>query len=216
MCVNSGCQGRANALVLLASLSCWLFGSVGAVMAGDEPSKKYPVIVQHPPGLGMVDTDQVDVNGAVVGVSCATCHGRAARESLAERAGAPADFHRGITLEHGGGRLLCASCHDPEDRTKLRLADGRRLRMDQVMELCAQCHGSQHRDFQHGAHGGSRGYWDLTKGPRFRNSCVACHAAHDPVYPPVRPAPAPNDRFLSKQPPEADDGHAASRSAKDE
>jgi hypothetical protein len=29
-----------------------------------------------------------------------------------------------------------------------------------------------------------------------RNSCVACHAAHEPAYPTVMPAPPPNDRFL--------------------
>jgi len=157
----------------------------------------HPIIVEHPPGLGVVDTEQRDVNGAVVGIACATCHASGSQPALADDPSVPDGFHGAIELFHGAGQLSCASCHDPEDRTKLRLADGRQLRMDEVMTLCGQCHGSQARDFEHGAHGGARGYWDRTRGPRFRNSCVSCHGAHQPEYPQVFPAPPPNDRFLT-------------------
>jgi hypothetical protein len=79
----------------------------------------------------------------------------------------------------------------------LRLADGRSLPYSDVMSLCAQCHGPQFRDYQHGAHGGMTGYWDLSKGGRTRNSCIDCHDPHAPKYPTVTPARGPNDRFLS-------------------
>jgi hypothetical protein len=42
-----------------------------------------------------------------------------------------------------------------------------------------------------------KGYWDLQRGPRQRNGCIGCHAAHAPAYPQVLPAPPPRDRFLS-------------------
>ena len=59
------------------------------------------------------------------------------------------------------------------------------------MTLCAQCHGPQFRDYQHGAHGGMTGYWDLTKGGRMRNNCIDCHDPHAPKYPTVTPGPRP-------------------------
>jgi hypothetical protein len=63
------------------------------------------------------------------------------------------------------------------------------------MTLCAQCHGPQFRDYQHGAHGGMSGFWDLSKGGRTRNNCIDCHDPHAPKYPTVTPARGPNDRF---------------------
>jgi cytochrome c553 len=85
------------------------------------------------------------------------------------------------------------------DRTGLRLADGQSVAFADVVQLCGQCHGLKLRDFSKGSHGGGRGYWDRTKGPWIRNSCVACHSAHETAYPVVMPAPPPNDRFLSVQ-----------------
>jgi hypothetical protein len=120
---------------------------------------------------------------------------RAARPwELARKAAVPEDFHGGIAIEHGN--LRCASCHEPEDRTRLRLADGETLPLTDAHRLCGQCHGPQIRNFWKGSHGGGRGYWDRTKGPWIRNSCIACHPAHAPRYPIVMPAPPPNDRFL--------------------
>ncbi|MBI5610873.1 MAG: hypothetical protein HY902_18485 [Deltaproteobacteria bacterium] len=68
--------------------------------------------------------------------------------------------------------------------------------MSSVIELCSQCHGPQARDYQHGAHGGMTGYWDLRRGDRFRNVCVDCHNPHVPAYPQFAPVQRPRDRFL--------------------
>ena len=62
--------------------------------------------------------------------------------------------------------------------------------------LCAQCHGTQARDYAHGAHGGMSGYWDTTRGEQVRNQCTHCHAPHAPAYPHMRPTFKPRDRFL--------------------
>jgi hypothetical protein len=65
------------------------------------------------------------------------------------------------------------------------------------MQLCAQCHGPQHRDYLRGAHGGMQGYWDSGRGPKVRNNCLHCHDPHAPKFPAMHPASGPNDRFLS-------------------
>jgi len=97
--------------------------------------------------------------------------------------------------KHGG--LTCVTCHNTADGyDSLRLSDGRRVAFSEVMTLCAQCHSSQYRDYQHGAHGGMSGHWDLTQGGRTRNNCIHCHDQHAPKYPAMQPARGPNDRFL--------------------
>lgn len=136
--------------------------------------------------------------GRTVVTPCTTCHdGRAVRPlpSSAQGIGGP---HAGLEVKHGD--LLCASCHDGERRERLRLADGRSIALLDALQLCAQCHGPQKRDFDHGAHGGMRGYWDLRAGPRERNHCVACHDPHAPQFGRFAPVPGPRDRFTSHQP----------------
>jgi hypothetical protein len=162
-------------------------------VAGEAP-RLHPIVIEQPPTLGKLTTELRDAAGNAIGIECATCHG--GPEALASRPDVPPDFHSGIELGHGD--LSCDSCHAPDDRTRLRLSNGETLEMEEVIRLCAQCHGTQYRSFQHLAHGGARGYWDRTKGPVIRNSCVACHAAHRPAYPLVRPAAPPNDRFLTR------------------
>ena len=79
----------------------------------------------------------------------------------------------------------------------------------EALELCAQCHGLQWTDFQHGAHGGMRGAWDLNAGPRERNHCVDCHDPHRPAFGQYRPMPPPRDRFVPTPPHRAHSEHGA-------
>lgn len=162
----------------------------------DEASVAHPMEIRNPPSLGTLSVGPRGAAGATAGIACATCHDPSHPGALARGEDVPDDFHRGIELRHGD--LRCASCHAPEDRTRLRLAHGETIQMGNVVILCGQCHGSQLRDFRKGAHGGGRGFWDRSRGPWIRNACVACHAAHAPAYPVVRPAPPPNDRFLPR------------------
>lgn len=157
-----------------------------------EAGPLHEVTIVAPTTLGVADTSLTDVHGTPIGISCATCHGPTPERSWAASPGAP--FHRGIRLEHGSNR--CDHCHDPVDRTKLRLADGELVEAGASIRLCAQCHGKQFTNYQHGAHGGMNGYWDLRRGPRTRNHCVVCHAPHAPAIPAVRPVLPPRDRYL--------------------
>lgn len=125
-------------------------------------------------------------------LACATCHS-VVQQPL--RTTVPTAFHQGLHFRHG--QLACGACHDADSHyAELRLADGTRVPFADSMRLCSQCHGPQARDYAHGAHGGMRGYWDLSQGPRQRHACTVCHDPHAPAYPTLIPAPGPRDRFL--------------------
>lgn len=145
-------------------------------------------------GLGALDVSEDAKSAGRARIPCATCHEDGGSPALASRDGHPLGFHFDIILAHGP--LKCSSCHDKAHPNTLRLSSGDALPLTDYMQLCAQCHGPQYRDYEHGSHGGMKGYWDLQRGPRERNSCLACHGAHSPAYPLVLPAPPPNDRFL--------------------
>ncbi|UJR84141.1 hypothetical protein [Sandaracinus amylolyticus] len=149
----------------------------------------FPTTIHEPPELTSITTSD-----GVPGTACATCHSIAgvtpeSRATSADEVGGP---HAGLRFAHGSN--TCGACHASDDPTSLRLADGRALPMREAMTLCAQCHGPQYRDYQHGSHGGMRGHWDRSVGPRERNHCVDCHDPHAPRYPSFRPMPPPRDR----------------------
>jgi hypothetical protein len=128
---------------------------------------------------------------------CTTCHGDEDPSPLPETTAGLRGPHAGLSAQHGG--LRCASCHDASRRDRLHLADDRSIALIDAMQLCAQCHGPQKRDYAHGAHGGMRGHWDLSRGPRERNHCVACHDPHAPAFGKFMPMPGPRDRFTSME-----------------
>jgi hypothetical protein len=131
--------------------------------------------------------------GAEAQVACATCHsGRT--PDLGNRSGADLDlFHQGLQVAHGMNS--CLSCHDPGNYDQLHLADGRAVPFSEAMTLCSQCHGTQRRSYDHGAHGGMNGSWDHASGTRTRNTCTSCHDPHVPKYQGAIPMPPPRDRF---------------------
>ena len=67
------------------------------------------------------------------------------------------------------------------------------------MRLCSQCHGLIRTAYDNGAHGGMRGYWDLQRGPRERNNCIACHNPHSPAHPQVIPVAGPKDKRVYRR-----------------
>lgn len=157
----------------------------------------YDVVIQSPPGLGTLRTGMVDGNQNPVGVACSTCHAERHElvdKPMVERVEDLTEFHRELEFAHGS--LSCSSCHNPEDRDLLRLSDGQTLAFADVMQLCAQCHSTQYKSYEHGAHGGMSGYWDRSQGEQVRNNCVTCHNPHAPAFPVMMPAAPPRDRFF--------------------
>ncbi len=161
-----------------------------------EESNQYTVTVNRP-APPRVLTGQVHPDGQPVTVACSACHSVRPPNRENHTAADLNEFHGGMTFSHGN--TTCLSCHNPTDYDSLRLANGQSVSFPDVMTLCGQCHAQQMRDYEHGAHGGMNGYWDLSKGPRTRKNCTECHDPHAPGFPLMNPTFKPRDRFLAPQ-----------------
>ena len=158
--------------------------------AGTEA--KFAVTIRQPPVPQGVEAQAP--TGETVQLACSSCHS-VRKPNVANARTEDLDmFHQGLQVAHG--KLTCVSCHAADDGYEsLRLADGTAIPFTESMQLCGQCHGTQLRDYEHGAHGGMTGHWDLSQGGRERNHCLHCHDAHSPAYPHFTPAAPPRDRF---------------------
>lgn len=150
----------------------------------------HAITIHRPRWLEAISTRDRDPLGRPVEVRCETCH-QTQQFRLPTTAATLGGPHAALRFEHGAN--ACASCHDPAQFNRLRLASGESIAMTDAMRLCSQCHGPQARDYEHGAHGGMSGYWDLRRGPRVRNHCADCHDSHAPRFPQFTPAPPPRD-----------------------
>jgi cytochrome c553 len=206
------------ALILLAVASTVrsrselpLLSAVDAAAVIDEAARSqdppFVTTIRRPSGPPVIELQHADPQGRVGSVACSTCHS-VRPPNMANRKPADLDqFHQNMPMAHG--ELACYSCHNPTDSDSLHLADSTPLDYSDVMTLCAQCHGSQAKDYAHGAHGGMNGYWDLSRGPRTRNNCIDCHDPHVPKFPTMQPTFKPRDRFLD--PPAAHAGDAGNQ-----
>lgn len=98
------------------------------------------------------------------------------------------DFHEEIVLKHAEEQRWCLDCHNPDNRDKLRLANGQVIFFEKSYLLCGQCHGTIYRDWKAGVHGKRTGHWNGRKQYRL---CVHCHNPHDPKFKPLKPLPPP-------------------------
>ncbi|MBT5019213.1 MAG: hypothetical protein HON04_10760 [Planctomicrobium sp.] len=162
----------------------------------DHVTTTFPVTIRQPSGPPTIDTDLIDHNGKVITVACSTCHTTRPPNRQNKTPKDLDEFHAGMPFSHGN--VSCLSCHNDGDYDALKLADGSRVEFTAVMILCAQCHGQQMTAYEHGAHGGMSGHWDLTRGPRVKNNCVDCHNPHTPQFPKMQPTFKPKDRFLQE------------------
>ena len=156
----------------------------------------FPIEILKPLGPPRVTTGLKDSDGSEVMVACSTCHTTRPPNHQNKTARDLDEFHGGTVLAHG--TVSCLSCHNERDYDALRLADGSRVEFSDVMTLCAQCHGAQMTSYEHGAHGGMNGFWDLTRGPRTKHNCIDCHNPHAPQFPKMQPMFKPKDRFLEQ------------------
>jgi len=157
---------------------------------------KFPIIIRRPDSPPRIDLGLVDASNKPITAACSTCHATRPANSNNRSPADLDEFHQSMTFAHG--KVSCLSCHNPDNYDTLRLADGSAVEYADVMNLCAQCHGPQTRDYHHGAHGGMNGYWDRSRGPQTRNNCVDCHDPHAPSFPAMKPTFKPRDRFLDR------------------
>lgn len=193
---------QITGIVSLSLLTGVLSQAIGTSQQSTEPANKpkeaiqrFPVHTRSPGPSPAIETGFTTGSGEPVTADCSTCHATRTNAVPVRSAAELESFHLGLNFEHG--QLVCASCHDPGNNEELRLADGTHTPWANAMQLCAQCHGPQARDYENGSHGGMTGYWDTTLGPRTRNSCVQCHDPHSPAFPQMYPAPPPRDRHIS-------------------
>jgi hypothetical protein len=99
--------------------------------------------------------------------------------------------HCEVVTDHGLNDR-CFNCHDREDRNRLVLNSGETVPFADATRLCAECHGPVWRDWERGIHGRTVDYWDASRGPRRRLTCVECHDPHVPAYDPMQPLPGPH------------------------
>jgi formate-dependent nitrite reductase cytochrome c552 subunit len=158
----------------------------------------FPITIKAPSSSFKVTTGQLDLQGNPIEVACSTCHSNRKPDFENRITGDLREFHTNGNVTHGS--ISCLSCHNPDDYDSFRLADGTPVAHQEVMKLCAQCHGTQMRDYERGVHGGMTGYWDRTRGPQFKLNCLDCHLAHEPKFPPMQPTFKPRDRFLPGSP----------------
>ena len=206
------------AIAIICCISGWLFFGLGNANSQSEPDfsilslddkefssrgvpvlakRLFPVTIRKPTGPPRVETGLIDENNNAVTVSCSTCHATR-KPNLENKVVADLnEFHSSLSFSHGN--VSCMSCHNPDNYDALKLADGSKVEFTDVMTLCAQCHGQQMKDYEHGVHGGMSGYWDLTRGPRTKNNCVDCHNPHAPKFPKMQPTFKPRDRFLEHE-----------------
>ena len=192
VCLAALCSGTLAFLFATTSSNQNEEGSSSTPQVSD--SSDFAIEIRRPTGPPTVDVGQLDFHGKPVSIACAACHATR-RPNLANKL--PSDlneFHTSLELVHGN--IACMSCHNQNDYDSLKLADGSRVEFQNVMTLCAQCHGQQAREFDLGIHGGMTGYWDLSRGGQQKNNCVDCHHPHKPAFPKMKPTFKPKDRFL--------------------
>lgn len=110
--------------------------------------------------------------------------------------------HRHIILKHGIN-ARCFNCHHLTNRDALVDDWGHEIPYDQPQLVCAKCHGPVYRDWLHGSHGRTSGYWDTQRGSQERPTCTRCHDPHIPPFPPMPPAPGPHTLRMGDQAPHA-------------
>lgn len=108
--------------------------------------------------------------------------------------------HSDIVLKHGIN-TRCFNCHHIVNRDAFVDDWGNEIPWNEPPRLCAKCHGPVYRDWLHGSHGRSNGYWDTSRGPQERQKCIECHDPHQPPFPPMSPAPPPNTLRMGDQGP---------------
>ena len=192
----------SKTLSILLCGSVWTVSSCAEPVAGPTAADASPrAVAPQPVELSVTNktpriaTSHVDSAGKPVSLPCSSCHSVKAPDPKKRRGDQLLHFHQGLTMAQGD--LTCVSCHDSRDYDQLRLADLTSVTFPDVMMLCSQCHGPQRRDYDHGAHGGMSGYWDLSRGKRVRNGCTACHDPHAPAFRKMLTAPGPRDRFAA-------------------
>jgi hypothetical protein len=181
-----GSVGTAGILLFLAACNGAHESASPDLVTAPTVEKRFPTTIHLPVTRGQARAESTVDGERLPTLVCSSCHASREVKLARTRIEDVKTVHNKLEVAHGS--LSCAACHDADSAyDSFRLADGEIIEYDDVMELCSQCHGPQRTDYDHGAHGGMTGYWDLSRGPRDRNACPVCHDPHSPAFPKMRP-----------------------------
>ncbi len=108
---------------------------------------------------------------------CSSCHDKALDQLQQVRI---KKAHWDIKLLHTQSDMMtCTTCHSDNNMDDLNSISGKKMSIDHSYKLCAQCHSTQYKDWQGGAHGKRLGGWTP---PRVIYTCVDCHNPHKPSF----------------------------------
>ena len=117
---------------------------------------------------------------------CSNCHNQPLEKMQSDRKPAARKAHWDIHLAHAENTTMtCTTCHAANNMNQLTTIAGAVLDIDESFKLCGQCHSTQYKDWQGGAHGKELNGW---KPPRIAKTCVSCHNPHQPAFPKRFPA----------------------------
>ncbi len=136
-----------------------------------------------------------EYTASVFNYRCSECHKIIASPAETSRT---LTQHTEIQLDHGIN-TRCFNCHHRTNRDAFVDDYGLEIPWDQPQLLCRKCHGPVYRDWEHGSHGRTNGYWDKSQGTQTRRRCIECHDPHRPPFPALAPAPGPNTLRMGPQ-----------------
>ncbi len=117
---------------------------------------------------------------------CANCHSQPLTTMQANRDSNIRKAHWDIHMVHAEETTMnCTTCHAKDNMNSLVSLTGKMIKLDESFKLCGQCHSTQYKDWQGGAHGKQLNGW---KPPRVAKTCVSCHNPHQPAFPKRYPA----------------------------
>ena len=189
MAVAETATGSSKRRASAGSAGAWLivaaFGGLAALFVADP----WPYRRPYPPAEAVpawaVDTATVlnptlkpETTVAAYKYRCAECHRLFPSPPETER---PLTQHRDVILAHGINDR-CLNCHHRTNRDAFVADNGSQIPYDQPQLLCAKCHGPVYRDWTHGVHGRTNGYWNASYGPLDRKKCIQCHDPHSPAF----------------------------------
>ena len=124
--------------------------------------------------------------GDLTSYPCSNCHSQSLEVMQANRDPNQRKAHWDIQVVHAKEETMqCVTCHPGDQMDKLASLTGRLLEIDESFKLCGQCHSTQRKDWEGGAHGKELNGWAP---PRVAQTCVNCHNPHQPAIPSRFPA----------------------------
>ncbi len=111
---------------------------------------------------------------------CTNCHNDELKKLKANNKVGEKNAHWNIQIVHASDKTMdCMTCHSETNLDVLNSITQTEIDFNESYKSCAQCHSTQYKEWQGGAHGKRVGGWVP---PRIAKTCVECHDPHKPAF----------------------------------